>query len=47
MLTLFCLCAALWAQATNREAFGWGFGACFTWVVDLLFFVAVFGGRSL
>lgn len=42
MITLFCLCATVWAQATNREPAFWGFGAVVGFFADLLIAMALF-----
>lgn len=43
MITLFCLCASLWAQKNDKEALGWGVGAACAWMPDLLFIIAFLG----
>jgi len=35
MITLFCLCAAIWAQRNDKDVRWWGLGAAFFWPIDL------------
>lgn len=42
MIMLFCLCATVWAQATDREAAFWGFGAVVGFIADILIVAAIF-----